>query len=772
MKTKSTLSNLCILLSFLLFAVPGNAQSPSWQWAKRVGSFNDNPAFSSGDQNERFNDIKVDKVGNVYAVGEFFQNSAFDNQTTGFPTTGGYGERDAYLIKFNKCGKTLWWRRMGGTQRDAAKSLVLDNSGKVIVLAGSGSSTYTVGDGSHDTTIASTNILYLAKFDTAGNFINVVNTFAGFPNFFSASVITKLFMTSQGEYFFSDGMQAAKVNTLGVLLNFYNYTSTSGNVPKFSGITLDKIDNLYLTGAFTGTVNVGGTTVTYTNVSPGLGNSIIVKFSPTGNLLWVKTSLPSGGGGDVLGSCTVDTSGTKVITGGRANLGITVFGYTVPGSSSNGNMFYTFDATNGNLVSATTGSITAQDFISPVYTDKNNRIHCAGTVAGQLAFTTGTYITNPANSTRQSCIGIYDIVSNTVSVNMLPQTGSGAASVKEQITSMAGDTLGNIYVCGMFGGIIDSLGTGVNIIGGSEDGFIAKFGYPCGAAPTATVPNVPLNLAAANASLTNNLTWTDNSNNETNFDLHYTIGSNPNYSLLATLPANTTSYPHTGLSYTTTYCYKVAATNSIGTSAFSNTDCATTPAAPSNTATAPNAPLNLAAANNGSLTNNVTWTDNSSNEAGFNLHYTIGTAGTYSLLAALPANTTSYPHTSLTNTTTYCYKVAATNTVGTSAFSNTGCATTPAAPTNTTDTGIKAVGDNVSQIVCYPNPASSEIYFDVPVSGKRVNIEIYNTLGALVLSKENYGNRSAIDISAFSSGLYYYKIKTVRNEWVGKVVRE
>src|SRR5690606_32328965 len=127
--------------------------------------------FSTGDQNERFNDIKVDAAGNVYAVGEFFQNSAFDNQSTGFPTTGGYGVRDAYLFKFSKCGKTLWWRRMGGVGYDVAKSLAVDNNGQVIVVGETASSTYTIGDGVHDTILSNNNMpIFLAKFDSAGNF--------------------------------------------------------------------------------------------------------------------------------------------------------------------------------------------------------------------------------------------------------------------------------------------------------------------------------------------------------------------------------------------------------------------------------------------------------------------------------------------------------------------------------------------------------------------------------------------------------------------------
>src|SRR5690606_38103054 len=133
---------------------------------------------------------------------------------------------------------------------------------------------------------------------------------------------------------------------------------------------------------------------------------------------------------------------------------------------------------------------------------------------------------------------------NFIGMNFLPQSGS----MFEQAYDLAVDNQDNIYVCGMFGGTLDSLGTQVNIIGGSQDGFIAKYGYPCGAAPSGSVPSTPLTLAAVNSSLTNNITWTDNSNNETNFELRYTISPSITYSLLATLPANTTSYPHTGLS--------------------------------------------------------------------------------------------------------------------------------------------------------------------------------------------------------------------------------
>ncbi|MBX3164814.1 MAG: T9SS type A sorting domain-containing protein [Bacteroidetes bacterium] len=768
-------TNITFLL-FALFTAYSYAQQPSWQWAKQAGSAGDNdghPFNPTG--NEKIADIKTDSLGNVYAVGYLYTNPVFQNAaltSTTPPNTGGYGRLDAYLIKYSSCGKTLWWRRMGGTANDAATSLALDNNGNVIVLGGSASGTYTVGDGTHDTIINSGNQVFLAKFDTAGNFINVLNTYTGFPNLFSANVIPiKLFFDSQGNYFISDGMQAARINTLGVLTNFYNYTATSGNVPKIRGIVLDKNDNVYVSGFFTGTVNIGGTSVSYTNVSSGNSNSIIFKFSPAGSLLWYNTSNPSGVGGDILGKCTMDTSTTVLITGGVAAMGTaTVFGYAVnspvPIQSANANVFYHFSASTGSLISASAATMQYVDYITPAYTSKDDTIYCTGTLGGYLAFNTATYT---SGSLRQNCIGKFDATGNFINVNPLPQTGSSPASVRDEITSMDMDKQGNIYICGMFGGTLDSAGTAVHIYGGTEDGFVAKYGYSCGNTPTTgTVPNAPLALTATNnGSLTNNVNWQDNSNDEGNFELHYTFGGNPTYSLLATLPANTTSYAHTGLSYTTTYCYKVAATNSIGTSAFSNTDCATTPAAPTATSI-PNTPLNLTATNNGSLTNNVAWNDNSNDETNFELHYTFGSSTTYSLLATLPPNTTSYAHTGLSYTTTYCYKVAATNSVGTSAFSNTACATTPAAPDSTI--GIVKLKDESLKLRVYPNPANTEIYFDVPSNEKQITIELYNMLGSLVVSKKNYSNRSAISISTLSKGVYYYKVILPKGEFAGKVI--
>ena len=84
------------------------------------------------------------------------------------------------------------------------------------------------------------------------------------------------------------------------------------------------------------------------------------------------------------------------------------------------------------------------------------------------------------------------------------------------------------------------------------------------------VPAAPSNLTATPISMSQiNLAWSDNSSDETNFVIERKTGTGA-YSVIATLPANTTSYPNTGLAKATTYTYHVKATNANGSSAFSN----------------------------------------------------------------------------------------------------------------------------------------------------------------------------------------------------------
>jgi Fibronectin type III domain/Secretion system C-terminal sorting domain len=102
----------------------------------------------------------------------------------------------------------------------------------------------------------------------------------------------------------------------------------------------------------------------------------------------------------------------------------------------------------------------------------------------------------------------------------------------------------------------------------------------------------------------------------------------------------------------------------------------------------PDAPTNLSANIISNTQIDISWTDNANNEDGFKIERKTGQTGTWSEIAQVAANTTSFSNTGLTASTEYCYRVRAFNSAGNSAYSNEVCATTnpdiPNAPSNLT----------------------------------------------------------------------------------------
>jgi transcriptional regulator CtsR len=186
----------------------------------------------------------------------------------------------------------------------------------------------------------------------------------------------------------------------------------------------------------------------------------------------------------------------------------------------------------------------------------------------------------------------------------------------------------------------------------------------------ATPPTAPSALAASASGLTINLTWTDNSTDETGFKIERKTGTGGTYAeIVSNQAANSTSYANTGLTAGTTYYYRIRAYNAAGNSSYTSEVSATT-------LTAPTAPSGLSATAAGT-TINLAWTDNSSNESGFKIERKTGAGGTYAeIVSNQAANSTSYSNTNLAASTTYYYRIRSYNAAGNSAYSAEASATT------------------------------------------------------------------------------------------------
>ena len=216
---------------------------------------------------------------------------------------------------------------------------------------------------------------------------------------------------------------------------------------------------------------------------------------------------------------------------------------------------------------------------------------------------------------------------------------------------------------------------------------VGPSGYSNEASAILSTPNAPSALAGVGISSTQiNLSWTDNSTDETGFrierapDVGGVAGA---YAEIATVAANVVTYSNTtGLVASTAYWYRVRAYNGNGTSAY------TTGVSVSTTSAVSGTPTGLTATAASGTRINLAWTDNSNNESGFRIERAPdvnGAPGAFALIASVTANVTSYGNTGLPNGTRYWYRVRAYNAAGTSAYSNIANATTmslPAAPTN------------------------------------------------------------------------------------------
>jgi hypothetical protein len=269
-------------------------------------------------------------------------------------------------------------------------------------------------------------------------------------------------------------------------------------------------------------------------------------------------------------------------------------------------------------------------------------------------------------------------------------------------------------------------------------------------ANSTTLPNPPAAPSALTATPVSqtkiNLSWTDNSNNETGFKVERKTGEAGTYAEIASVGTNVKTYADSNLTASTQYFYRVRGLNTGGFSAYSNE---------ANTTTLPNppasAPSSLTTTVVGSNQVNLTWTDNTSDEDGFKIERKDGSTGTFAQIATVGSNLTSFSNTGLTDGVTYFYRVRAFNTGGNSGYSNESSATpssgsnfalnkpTTASSTDTTSATSRAVDGSLTTF-WRSGPVNAataiqwfqvELHPSIPITVGRAVINWYQTYFAI-----------------------------------------
>jgi len=224
-------------------------------------------------------------------------------------------------------------------------------------------------------------------------------------------------------------------------------------------------------------------------------------------------------------------------------------------------------------------------------------------------------------------------------------------------------------------------------------------------------PAAPTGLSAANSGAGVVVSWSDNAIDETGFDLHR-VRYNPATATWGeptdfTAPANATSFTDTNVA-NGQYAYQLRATNTAGSSAW-----VTATVVHSTATTAPATPTGLSGTSAGSNIN-VAWTDNATNELGYDIQRARWVAGVWSEWTSWPGDTNQ---ATFTDTAVpdgfYAYLVRATNPIGPSNWAiavieHTTATTPPAAPSN-----LLLANQTSSVKLDWTDNSNSEHRFDV-----------------------------------------------------------
>ena len=254
-------------------------------------------------------------------------------------------------------------------------------------------------------------------------------------------------------------------------------------------------------------------------------------------------------------------------------------------------------------------------------------------------------------------------------------------------------------------------------------------------------PDEPKNLTAELVSSSEvELNWEDLANNESGFRVDRSADGGNSFTRIATVSKNVTRYLDEDLSGSAQYCYRVYAYNGDGNSGYSNAECVFTP---------PAAPVLSSAFSPDENSISLFWQDNSPDESGFYLERSSGSDANFEPFMDFPENVTSYTDTSLSASTTYCYRLQAFNEAGESVYSNVKCTITqPVTPE-----GFQASIDTDSTIALFwSNSAGGE--FEIQIERSADTSSTFQTI-ALVDHTQN----TFIDTAIATSMRYCYRLR-------------
>jgi len=443
-----------------------NAQSLNCIWAQ---------SSSSGHQ-DRANSIVTDGNGNVIVTGSFMgPDIVFGTNTL---TTA--GDDDIFIVKYSPAGTVLWANSIGGFLSESSNCVTTDVNGNIYItgvfqspMIMVGSTTLINADNS-----GNSGDIFIIKYSPTGNLLWAKSAGGGLDDkgySVSADANGNVFMT--GEFQSSSitfgAISLTNISTfLDIFIVKYSTTGTvlwakregSNSSEWGTSVCTDASGNAFMVGAFTGfTVAFGTTTLT----TVGGGDIFIVKYSPTGTVLWANSAGTSYF--DFCSKVTTDATGNAIMTGDFGDNSIT-FGTTTLTSNGSSDMFIVKYSPSGNVLWANSAGSSDFDEGVGAVTDVNGNVFIVGNFWSP-SFTVGT------STLINTDFGSTDVFIAKYSPTGAPLWASSfRGSYKDFGYDITMDVSENVLLSGYFSSPMLAIGTTTLTNAGGEDVFIAKLG--------------------------------------------------------------------------------------------------------------------------------------------------------------------------------------------------------------------------------------------------------------------------------------------------------
>ena len=399
--------NLTSFGSFDIFLVKYDSDG-SFVWAKNIGGSYDDAGSS----------ITVDEIGNIYVTGGFEGTVDFDPGGSTFKLKS-FGGADIFMAKYASDGSFIWAKSIGSSSYDAGSSIHVDGSGN-IYITGYFEDTADFDPGSETVTLTSRGSvdIFIAKYTSDGSFVwakSVGSTSDDAGTNISVDDYGNIYVFGffEGTADFDPGVGTFNLINAGFFDIFISKYAPNGSFiwAKSVGGTYydigrgyaDGSGNIYMTGAYAGTVDFDPGSDVFNLTSAGKADVFIAKYSTDGNFVWAKNLAGSANGEGT--SISFDANEDIYITGAYEETvdfdpGNGVFNLTSAGQAD---VFIAKYSSDGNFIWAKSLGGAGDDVGYSIVLDGIGNSYATGNFQGNANFDLGTGISNITSA------GDYDI---------------------------------------------------------------------------------------------------------------------------------------------------------------------------------------------------------------------------------------------------------------------------------------------------------------------------------------------------------------------------